>query len=203
MKPSVLWIFLLLWQLGLSQSNIGIDIYNRYVWRGTDFGNAAALQPHVEFKTNIFTVGAWSSWAIHSGEANENDIYIAAEIKNVTLTLTDYFFPSYSGEDNFFNYSEKTGSHLVELSLGALLGPISITGGYFFIDPDKSTYLETKYGPFSIGAGNGMYTVETDEEADSFQVVNMGLTASQNQFTASYIINPQQETSFLVFGITF
>ena len=51
--------------------------------------------------------------------------------------------------------------------------------------------------------GNGMYTIEGEDEKDSFQVVNVGLTASREQFTATYVINPQQETSFLVFGVSF
>jgi hypothetical protein len=31
----------------IGQSSIGIDIYSRYVWRGTDFGNAVALQHYL------------------------------------------------------------------------------------------------------------------------------------------------------------
>ncbi|MBC8346790.1 MAG: hypothetical protein ISR82_04960 [Candidatus Marinimicrobia bacterium] len=189
--------------VGYGQTSIGIDIYNRYVWRGTDFGNAAALQPYIEFKKGNLTFGAWSSWAVNSGNANENDIYMSADFKSFSITLTDYFFPLYSGEDKFFDYSEKSGSHFVEASLGTSLGPVGITAGYFFIDPDKSVYIEANYGPFLIGAGNGMYTMEGEKVKDSFQVVNIGLTASRDQFSATYVINPQQETSFLVFGVTF
>ncbi len=189
--------------LGYGQSSIGLDVYNRYVWRGTDFGNAAALQPYLEFTKGKFTLGAWSSWAVNSGSANENDIYVSANLGSFSLTVTDYFFPTYSGEDKLFDYSEKSGSHFVEASLGTSLGPVGLTAGYFFIDPDKSTYLEASYGPITIGAGNGMYTLEEEGEKDSFQVVNVGLTASRDQFTATYVINPQQETSFLVFGVSF
>ena len=55
------------------------------------------------------------------------------------------------------------------------------------------------YGQSSIG----MYTIEGNDEKDSFQIVNVGFTASRYQFTATYVINPQQETSFFVFGDTF
>ena len=51
--------------VGYGQSSIGIDIYNRYVWRGTDFGNATAIQPNLEFKNRNLTIGAWSSWAVN------------------------------------------------------------------------------------------------------------------------------------------
>ena len=184
-------------------TTIGTDIVSRNVWRGTDFGNAAALQPYIEFKKGKFTLGAWSSWAVNSGSANENDIYVSADLGSFSLTVTDYFFPAYSGGDKIFDYSEKTGSHFVEISLGSTLGPVGITGGYFLIDPDKSIYLEASYGPFLFGAGSGMHTIEGEEEKDSFQVVNIGLTASRDNFSASYIINPDQETSFLVFGVNF
>ena len=189
--------------VGYGQSSIGIDIYNRYLWRGTDFGNAAALQPYLEFKKGNLSFGAWSSWAVNSGSANENDIYVSAEFKSFSLTVTDYFFPGYEGGDKLFDYSEKAGSPFVEASLSTSLGPVGITAGYFFVDPDKSTYIEASYGPLSVGAGNGMYTIEGEDEKDSFQVVNVGLTASREQFTATYVINPQQETSFLVFGVSF
>lgn len=33
-----------------------------------------------------------------------------------------------------------------------------------------------------------------------FQLVNIGLTAARDQFSATYIINPQEETCFFVFG---
>ena len=51
---------------------------------------------------------------------------------------------------------------------------------------------------FSLGLGNGAYS--TDGE---FTPVSLGISASRDNFSASYIINPDQETSFLVFGVNF
>ena len=34
-------------------TTIGTDVVSRNVWRGTDFGNAAALQPYIEFKKDL------------------------------------------------------------------------------------------------------------------------------------------------------
>ena len=39
--------------------DLGADIMSRYVWRGTDFGNTAAIQPSLSFSSGGFTVGAW------------------------------------------------------------------------------------------------------------------------------------------------
>ena len=112
---------------------------------------------------------------MNSGIANENDIYVSAKFKSFSLTVTDYFFPGYEREDKLFDCSEKSSSNFVEAS----------------------------YGLLSVGAGNGMYTIEVKDEKDPFQIVNVGFTASRDQFTATYVINPQQETSFFVFGVTF
>ena len=48
-----------------------------------------------------------------------------------------------------------------------------------------------------MGGGDEVYT--TDGE---FDIVNVGLTVSKDIFSASYIINPDLETSFLVVGVT-
>ena len=36
-----------------------------------------------------------------------------------------------------------------------------------------------------------------------FEPVSIGISASRDNYSASYIINPDQETSFLVFGVNF
>ena len=42
--------------------DLGADIMSRYVWRGTDFGNSAAIQPGLSYSKEGFTVGAWGAW---------------------------------------------------------------------------------------------------------------------------------------------
>ena len=113
----------------------------------------------------------------------------------VGLTLTDYFFPAYAGTDSLLNID----IHVFELSAGADVGPVSLLAAANVSgDDDNSTYLELTYGAFSLGLGNGAYS--TDGE---FAPVSIGVSASRDNFSASYIINPDQETSFLVFGVNF
>ena len=73
---------------------------------------------------------------------------------------------------------------------------------YTYVDGDgksrNSAYLELTYGAFSLGLGNGAYS--TDGE---FSPVSIGVSARRDNFSASYIINPDKETSFLVFGVNF
>ena len=195
---SIMNLLLILSMLN-GEVTIGADVVSRYVWRGTDYGNAAAVQPSIETTIGPVALGAWGSWSISPGPAdasgNECDLYASTTVGPVGLTLTDYFFPAYAGIDSLLNLD----IHVFELSAGADVGPVSIlaaanVGG----DDDNSTYLELTYGAFSLGLGNGAYS--TDGE---FAPVSLGISASRDNFSASYIINPDQETSFLVFGVNF
>jgi len=178
---------------------IGADVVSRYVWRGTDYGNAAAMQPSIETTIGPVALGAWGSWSISPGPAdasgNECDLYASTAVGPVGLTFTDYFFPAYAGTDSLLNLD----IHVFELSAGADVGPVSVLAAANVSgDDDNSTYLELTYGAFSLGLGNGAYS--TDGE---FAPVSIGVSASRDNFSASYIINPDQETSFLVFGVNF
>ena len=180
---------------------IGADVVSRYVWRGTDYGNAASVQPSIETAIGPVTVGIWGSFPLTDAigtsatAGNECDLYVSTTVGPVGLTLTDYFFPAYAGIDSLLNLD----IHVFELSAGADVGPVSVLAAANVSgDDDNSTYLELTYGAFSLGLGNGAYS--TDGE---FAPVSLGISASRDNFSASYIINPDQETSFLVFGVNF
>lgn len=195
---SIMYSLLVLSMLN-GEVTIGADVVSRYVWRGTDYGNAAAVQPSIETTIGPVALGAWGSWSISPGPAdasgNECDLYASTTVGPVGLTLTDYFFPAYAGTDSLLNID----IHVFELSAGADVGPVSLLAAANVSgDDDNSTYLELTYGAFSLGLGNGAYS--TDGE---FAPVSLGISASRDNFSASYIINPDQETSFLVFGVNF
>ena len=195
---SIMNLLLILSMLN-GEVTIGADVVSRYVWRGTDYGNAAAVQPSIETTIGPVTLGAWGSWSISPGptdaSGNECDLYASTTVGPVGLTLTDYFFPAYAGIDSLLNLD----IHVFELSAGADVGPVSVLAAANVSgDDDNSTYLELTYGAFSLGLGNGAYS--TDGE---FAPVSIGVSASRDNFSASYIINPDQETSFLVFGVNF
>ena len=201
---SIMYSLLVLSML-YGEVTIGADVVSRYVWRGTDYGNAAAVQPSIETTIGPVALGAWGSWSISPGPAdasgNECDLYASTTLGPVSLTLTDYFFPAYAGTDSLLNLD----IHVFELSAGADVGPVSVLAAANVsgdVDDDgksrNSAYLEFTYGAFSLGLGNGAY--RTDGE---FAPVSIGVSASRDNFSASYIINPDQETSFLVFGVNF
>ena len=198
MKKTVFTLMMMgLFNLGFSQVSIGVDVFNRYVWRGTDFGNSASIQPSLEYGLGNFAFGAWGAWSTNGAAGgNENDLYLSTSVGPVDLTVTDYFFPSYTGTDKILTLD----NHIIELSAGMDLGPVSslvalnVSG-----DDDNSAYVELGYGPVTLGMGNGFYTVKDDPD---FNVVSIGISASRDIYTVSYILNPEQETSFLVFGFS-
>ena len=191
----------------VSPWSVSCDIYSRYVWRGTDFGNSPSIQPGITYSSGALAVGAWGAWQFN-GSANENDIFISYQAGPLNVTLTDYFFPSQSGEsDDFFNTNSNDGSHFLELSLSTSINAISITGGYFFVEPGSDTpsfYSNISYGPFHIGLGNGMYTtVDKNDGSDIFGVVDVGVTSTNGSYSCSWILNPNQQTTFLTVGKSF
>ena len=81
------------------EMSIGLDIYSSYVWRGIKFGTGPAFQPTVEFSAGGFALGVWGSYCVSDDEAAEADLYASygfdlGENASLSLTVTDYYFPS-------------------------------------------------------------------------------------------------------------
>lgn len=196
-KVSILFLMTTLASAVFAEVNLGVDVFNRYVWRGSDFGNSASLQPTMEYSNDFFTVGAWGAWSVDgSAGGNENDLYLSTQLGPVGLTLTDYFFPTYAGADNVFSLD----NHILELSASTSMGGLGAMLAYNFSgDDEKSAYLELGYKFLKVGMGNGFYTIGDDPD---FGLVHVEVSASKEIFSVAYILNPEQETSFLVFGIS-
>ena len=205
--------------------DLGADIVNRYVWRGTDFGNAAAIQPSLEFSNGGFTVGAWGSFEVSptSGSAvNENDLYASYAFETSAGTfsvgVTDYYF-SNPGND-FFDYDGDTGSHVIEPSL-SFSGPVSLSASINAYGPtENEIWLEAGI-PFSVddvdlsvaigGTPNdeaGYYGTDADTDA---AITKLSLSASKSieitesfslPIMASYYMNPYLARSYFIFGIS-
>ena len=191
--------------------SVGADVVSRYVWRGTQFGDGVAVQPSLSytFPGIGVEVGAWGSYDLSDDDASEADLYLTVPFGNFSFTVTDYFFPT-GGWDNYFDYSDD-GAHVIELSAGfeaenvSLFGAVNVSG-----DDDNSLYFEAGYSFYDkddysaslfVGAGDGAYT-NGSNAAGEFDLVNVGVSLSKDIFSASYIINPDLETSFFVVGVT-
>lgn len=193
-----------------AQFNIGADVVSRYIWRGTDFGNSASIQPYIAYGLGDLEIGAWSSWAITSPQANENDLYLTYSLGSVGLTLTDYYFPVGAGQSEFFNYSSDAGNHILEASGTLSSGDLALLVAYNFSgDPDHSAYVEGSYAFYSredvsaglsVGAGNQVYVTDA---SGNWNLVNLALNVTRDRYTVSYILNPEADISWMVLGISF
>lgn len=192
-----------------AEVGIGADVVSRYIFRGTDFGNAVTVQPGLAYSTDAFEIGAWSSWAIDGGGANENDIYASFSAGPVGITITDYFFPAAAPAD-FFSFSDGDAVHILEAAASAELGIASVLGAFNFSgDPENSFWVQASLPlealssddvevGLTVGAGNGVYTTDTDPN-----LVQVSLDVSSGDYFSQFILNPEAEITFLVFGASF
>lgn len=192
---------------------IGADVVSSYVFRGTDFGNSAAIQPALSYTcpTTGIIVGAWGSYAVSEDAGNrhkEIDLYATLPVGPLSFTVTDYNSPD-SGDS--FDFSDD-GPNVVELSIGyakdnlSLLAAINVAGH----DTDNAKYCEAGYkfydkdGYTAKGVvGLGDEDFYGDGDGDNIALVNTGISVSKDRFTASYIYNPDTAKSNLVFMASF
>lgn len=207
--------------------SIGADFVSRYVWRGTDYGEAASIQPVLSFSGGGFEVGTWASYAIDPEAAgvNEHDLWMGYTVEtggagSVSFGVTDYYFPSPDGAGFFDFDGDGDGAHWVEpfasyTAPGSV--PVTLYGAVFaHNDPDNSVYLEAaapiRVDGVVLGLTAGVVAGKSElYGTDGAAIVNLGISASKEiplteQFSlpisVTYILNPDAERSFLVFGIT-
>ena len=208
-----------------SNINLGADVMSRYIWRGTDFGNAPAIQPTVSYSIAGFEIGAWGAYSIGGAGFQEADLYASYTfLKDMfTLGATDYFFPAAIPNNKYFDYDDKTTNHVLEGNFsfnGTDKIPLTFAANYNFWgwNKDNSWYFEVgfngsvKQTDYNIFMGftpdKGIYM---PDGSTGFSVVNVGLSASREvkitdsfslPLQASLITNPQAQNIFLVFGFS-
>ena len=195
--------------------DFGADLVSSYVWRGTQFGSGAHIQPYMDLGSGNLTGGVWGSFPTSAkGGGNELDLWVSYDFGPLALTITNYTFPGEGGA-----YSEGEGlfeGDYTELAASTSLGGIDISAGYF--TEVEALYVEvgTSVGAIDIALGYG------DDQSDPLNLgtyagggsglVNMSFSGSKDiQITdsfalpvfGSFIINPEAETAFLVFGVSF
>lgn len=207
--------------------SLGADFVSRYVWRGTDFGEAASIQPALSFSSSGLEVGTWASYALDPDAAgvNEHDLWVSFTVVTeragaFTFGVTDYYFPSPDGTGFFEFDGDGEGAHWIEPFVSYTVpGPVPATfyGAVFaHNDPDASVYIEASL-PLQVDGvelaltAGGVAGESVLYGTDGPSVVNLGISASKaipltDQFalplSVTYILNPDAERSFLVLGIS-
>ena len=194
-----------------TEVEVGVDAVSRYVWRGTPVGNSVVVQPSVNFALDSgvgaladagsTNVGIWGSYSLVSGASDEINISFSQGVGPATISVTDYYFPlAANGEGNsFFEFGDDAG-HSVEVGASVDYGDVSLFLGRFVNGASKEdTYVELGYGltdnlTLALGAGDGSLAAEED-----FALVNVGLSVtSDNDYGATFTVNPDTETAFFV-----
>ena len=209
--------FALLTIVALMSTNIsysqdfGADVVSSYVWRGTQFGSGAHIQPYMDLGTGNLTGGVWGSFPTSAkGGGNELDLWVSYDFGLLALTVTNYTFPNeggvYADGEGLFN------GDYTELAASTSIMGVDLSAGYF--TEVEALYVELGFstGAVDIAFGYG------DDQADGFYagggsgLVNMSFSGSKDiqisdnyalPVFGSFIINPEAETAFLVFGISF
>ena len=181
--------------------HVGADFVSRYVWRGTAYGKAPAIQPTLVFDPQIgLKLGAWGNYSI-TGDYAEADLFLSYTFKGASVVFTDYFFPNENIPMNkYFNYKNATTGHQFELGVGydgPEKVPIHFFAGTILYGADKkldkmiidtlaqdttysyknrySTYIELGYTikNFSLNVG---FTPMAGVYGTSAGIVNVSLT---------------------------
>jgi hypothetical protein len=209
--------FILLTIVALLSPNIsysqdfGADLVSSYVWRGTQFGSGAHIQPYMDLGSGNLTGGVWGSFPTSAkGGGNELDLWVSYDFGLLALTVTNYTFPSeggvYADGEGLFN------GDYTELAASTSIMGVDLSAGYF--TEVEALYVELGFstGAVDIALGYG------DDQADGFYagggsgLVNMSFSGSKDiqisdnyalPVFGSFILNPEAETAFLVFGISF
>lgn len=151
---------------------------------------------------------------------------------SIGLVATDYYFPN-AGVDffNFNNHDDVTdelepdpGAHTIELG-ASFTGPSSFPvtlSGYINVynEAGNNTYFQIDY-PITIGATDlGLFCGATGGSSDNpdyygsddFSIINVGITANREikvseqlsvPLSISFVLNPNDEISYLLAGFSF
>lgn len=204
-----------------------VELTSKYLWRGQEYGEAPTIFPTLSFTTGglcIYATGAYTfdnSW-------READLGISYTIKDFTLGIVDYYYPTPTGErDKLFEFDKDKTGHVFEgcLSYAPSSFPITALLSTFFYGADKnlegnqawSTYAELGYhydfsetNIFSVTLGASLNKSLYNNLETGFSIVNIALkyqTAipTGKKFSipvsAQYVINPQREKSYISFSI--
>ena len=184
----------------------GVDLYNRYVWRGLDIAATPSIQPALAVGVGGLELGTWGAYTLsnEASESDEIDFWLSYTHgfeggATVSAVVTDYYFPN-AGVD-FFNFNNHDamiddtipdpGAHTIELGL-SVTGPESFpitVSGYMNVhnDAGDNTYFQVDYPlalkdtdlNFFCGATVGSEDNPDYYGADEFAVINVGVTAAR------------------------
>ena len=180
----------------------------------------------------VGTWASYSVSSVGDGPAfAEQDFYVSATAGPVAFGITDYYYPILNGAEtsDFFNFDDDyAGAHTLEgfVQFAPEGAPVSLlVATAFYNASDFPTYVELGTG-FALGgiewgaAAGAVFALDPPEgtagspfygTTDDAALINLSLGASKEipvtssfslPVSASLIVNPDSERSFLVFGVS-
>ncbi len=188
-----------------SKLSVGADLVSRYVFRGVDYGNSPSIKPFISYKISGFEIGYWGAISM-TNYYKEVDLYLKYSIAGFTISISDYYVPSVTGEPaskdtRYFVFDNKKTAHTLEAGLEYQFPesfPLKIFGAVYFFGNDKyfgydikkdeigenyySSYFELGY-PLNIAENKLDFFLGLTPSAgafgNSFGVVNLGITGTK------------------------
>ena len=219
--------------------DLGADVTSSYIWRGMQVNSSPNVQPSISLNLSNFSFGFWGSYSLTNKNSFDDDYATSSEIDTwisytqelrngmeLTAFVTDYFYPNAGFKfGNFNNYDDPNGpgGHTIEAGLSLTLPesiPLTVSGYYnVYNDAGNNVYFQVDYSTsisdvpvdVFVGATTGSEDNPVYYGADSFSVINLGLTVSKeieitDEFSlpvnSSLIFNPKAEALFMVFGFS-
>ncbi len=237
----ILSTVLLLGRVSAQDVNLdpGADVTSSYIWRGMQVNSSPNIQPAISLSLSNFSFGFWGSYSLTNKNSFDDDYATSREIDTwisythelnngmeITALVTDYFFPNAGVKfGNFNNYDDPDGpgGHIIEAGLSLTLPesiPLTVSGYYnAYNDAGNCVYFQVDYStsvsdvPVDVfaGATTGSEDNPVYYGADSFSVINLGLSVSKeieitDEFSlpvnSSLIFNPKAEALYMVFGFS-
>jgi len=183
--------------------DFGADVVSSYVWRGSDQGAGTSVQAYVNHSIgDNIEVGVWSNYSLHNG-LTELDPYITANVGPVSVTATNYTYPS----NDFGPFDFESGDMALtglEISGSTQLGPVSLLAGYFLDGEDM--YVEAGFNLAGLDLAVGMGDNGYNSEEDGMALVNVSIAYEKSIGSlpafGQLVYNPEQDAMFVVFGIS-
>ncbi len=205
--------------------SVGADVVSKYVWRGVDQGQGAAIQPSMDFSYKGFSLSAWGSTPISDLDVKEFDVTLGYEIRGFGVSLTDYYWNA----DGTNKYGMWKQSHLLEAAVRYDFGetfPLTLSWATMVAGADKkiagggeekqnySSYISASYdfniGGVGMNASVGAIPFKSyiyGFEKGYYGLTDVSLKATKEikgiplfvQVTAA----PKADKAYILFGITF
>lgn len=209
-------------ELKESKFGLGLELSTKYIWRGQEYGTSPTMFPSLSYSNKGFSIGALGAYNFNDTH-QELDLYVSYGFKGLSISVTDYYYPTAVGEnDSYFTFNKNTG-HMLEgtISFEHERVPVWILASTFFAGADKnlegkqawSSYAEigTHYdflenNSISVAVGAALNKSFYNNFETGFSIVNIALKYTYNvefnsgwilPLSTSYVINPQKEKSYL------